>query len=134
MADEAANPGANDDFALSPADGPGRQRIQAFLEPPRIPEDPPLPPKTSEYQFRLTDILIVTAGVGLGLAGGSWMPRDIFAAVLGLVTLLGLMLVHVYPPESRLGKVIWGTLVLAYFISVGAAILRPTVADLDRLN
>jgi hypothetical protein len=122
MADQAAKPAESDDFALRPPDGPGRQRIQQF--PPVIAPDPP--PKPSEYQFRLTDILIVTAGVGLGLAGGSWMPRDIFAAVLGLVTLLGLMLVHVYPPESRLGKVIWGTLVLAYFISVGAAILRPT--------
>jgi hypothetical protein len=117
-------PGDNDDFALRPPETPGREAIERFLDPPVIPPDPPAKP--SEFQFRLTDILIVTAGVGLGLAGGRWMPRDIFAAVLGLVTLVGLMLVHIYPPESRLGKVIWGTLVLAYFISVGAAILRPT--------
>ena len=127
MPDEVAKPVESDELALGPPDGPGRQRIQQFLDPPVIAPDPP--PKPSEYQFRLTDILIVTAGVGLGLAGGSWMPRDIFAAVLGLVTLIGLMLVHVYPPESRLGKVIWGTLVLAYFISVGAAILRPTITS-----
>lgn len=118
----------SDDFTLRPPDGPGRERIERFLDPPpQLPPDPP--PKTSEYQFRLTDLLIITAGVGLGLAGGSWMRRDIFAAVLGVVTLLGLMLVHIYPPESRLGKVVWGTLVLAYLVSVGAAILRPALAE-----
>jgi hypothetical protein len=125
MPDEAVNPAERDEFALRPPDGPGRQRIEQFLDPPVIPPD--APPKPSEYQFRLTDILIVTTGVGLGLAGGSWMPRDIFAAVLGLFTLIGLMLVHIYPPQSRLGKVIWGTLVLAYFIAVAAAILRPVI-------
>lgn len=118
----------SDEFVLRPPDGPGRERIERFLDPPpQLPPDPP--PKPSEYQFRLTDLLIVTAGVAVGLAGGSWMRRDVFAAVLGLVTLLGLMAVHIYPPESRLGKVIWGTLVLAYLVSVGAAILRPAIAE-----
>lgn len=124
MPDDATTP-ADDDFKLRPPDGPGRERIEKFLEPSPLAAMPEEPPAKSEYQFRLTDILIVTAGVGLGLAGGSWMPRDIFAAILGLVTLLGLMLVHVYPPESRLGKVLWGTLVMAYLISVVAAIFRP---------
>ncbi|QDU28449.1 hypothetical protein ETAA8_35490 [Anatilimnocola aggregata] len=117
-----------DDFTLRPPDGPGREAIERFLDPPKLPEEPPAKP--SEYQFRLTDILIVTAGVGLGLAGGSWMQRDIFAAILGLVTLIGLMLVHVYPPETRLGKLLWGTLVLAYLISVVAAIFRPVAEQL----
>lgn len=50
-----------------------------------------------------------------------------FAAILGLITLVGLMAVHVYPPESRLSRVLWGTLVLAYLISVAAAIMRPAM-------
>ena len=41
MPDEAAKPAENDDFALRPPDGPGRQRIQQFLEPPVIAPDPP---------------------------------------------------------------------------------------------
>lgn len=122
--EERLNPANDDEFKLRPPDGPGREKIEKFLSPPLAALPVDVPPK-NEYQFRLTDILIVTAGVGLGLAGGSWMPRDIFAAVLGLITLLGLMLVHVYPPESRLGKVLWGTLVMAYLISVIAAIFRP---------
>jgi hypothetical protein len=128
MREETPAAANSDEFTLRPPDGPGREAIERFLDPPPpLPPEPP--PKPSEYQFRLTDILIVTAGVGLGLAGGSWMPRDMFAAVLGLVTLLGLTLVHIYPPESRLGKVLWGTLVLAYLVSVGAAIMRPTGAE-----
>lgn len=123
MADDAPTPTPADEFVLRPPDGPGRQAIELFLDPPKIPESPP--PAANEYQFRLTDLLIVTAGVGLGLAGGSWMPRDMFAAILGLVTLLGLMLVHLYPPETRQSKVLWGTLVLSYLISVAAAICYP---------
>ncbi len=126
MPDDSPTPAITDDFALRPPEGPGREAIERFLDPPVIAPDPP--PKPSEYQFRLTDLLIITAGVGLGLAGGSWMPRDIFAAILGLITLVGLMAVHVYPPESRLSRVLWGTLVLAYLISVGAAIMRPVMA------
>ena len=124
MPDELT-PAADDEFQLRPPDGPGRERIEKFLEPSPLAAMPVDPPPKSEYQFRLTDLLIVTAGVGLGLAGGSWMPRDIFAAILGVVTLIGLMCVHIYPPETRLSKVLWGTLVLSYLISVVAAIFRP---------
>jgi hypothetical protein len=127
MPDEA--PPADDDFKLRPPDGPGRERIERFLEPSPLAAMPVDPPPKSEYQFRLTDILIVTAGVGLGLAGGSWMPRDIFAAILGVITLIGLMVVHIYPPETRLSKVLWGTLVMSYLISVVAAIFRPVLME-----
>ncbi|WP_425619423.1 hypothetical protein NA78x_003164 [Anatilimnocola sp. NA78] len=121
MPDDAST----DDFALRPPDGPGREAIERFLDPPQLPAEPPTKP--SDYQFRLTDLLVITAGVGLGLAGGSWLPRDVFAAILGLITLIGLMAVHIYPPETRLGKLLWGTLVLAYLISVVAAIVRPSL-------
>jgi hypothetical protein len=128
MSEEVKPPVDEDEFKLRPPDGPGRERIEKFLDdsPSPLAAMPVDPPPKSEFQFHLTDILIVTAGVGLGLAGGSWVPVDIFAAILGLVTLLALMLVHVYPPEGRLGKVLWGTLVMAYLISVLAAIFRPS--------
>jgi hypothetical protein len=58
------------------------------------------------------------------LAGGTWMPSDIFAAILGLVTLLGLVLIHFFPPESHFARLVWGTLVLAYIVAVGAAIFK----------
>ncbi|WP_254508411.1 hypothetical protein [Anatilimnocola floriformis] len=124
MADQSTPP-ADDEFKLQPPDGPGRERIEKFFDGSPLAAMPVDPPPKSDYQFRLTDLLIVTAGVGLGLAGGSWMPRDIFAAILGVVTLIGLMAVHIYPPESRLSKVLWATLVMSYLISVVAAIFRP---------
>jgi hypothetical protein len=131
MSEEPTLPVEEEEFKLRPPEGPGRERIEKFLDdsPSPLAAMPVDPPVKSDFQFHLTDILIVTAGVGLGLAGGSWMPVDIFAAVLGLITLLALMLVHVYPPENRLGKVLWGTLVLAYLISVAAAIMRPALAE-----
>jgi hypothetical protein len=78
-------------------------------------------------QFGVRDLMVVMVGVAAGLAGGTWMPPDIFAAILGLVTLLGLLAVHMYPPESHLGKLLWGTLVLAYVMAVIAAICQPVM-------
>ena len=75
-------------------------------------------------QFTVFDLMIVMIGVAGGLAGGTWMPSDIFAALLGLVTLFGLALVHFFPPESHFARLMWGTLVLAYVIAVGAAIFK----------
>ena len=85
----------------------------------------PRPNATSRPQFSVGDVMIVMVGVAVGLAGGTWMPADIFAAMLGLVTLLGLLLVHLYPPETHLAKLIWATLVLAYVMAVFAALLKP---------
>jgi hypothetical protein len=39
------------------------------------------------------------------------------------------MVVHIYPPETRLSKVLWGTLVMSYLISVVAAIFRPVLME-----
>ena len=69
--------------------------------------------------------MILMVGVAIGLAGGSWMPTDVFAATLGLLTLVGLLVVSWHPPETHLGKLIWATLVLAYVIAVFAAVFRP---------
>jgi hypothetical protein len=98
-----------DDGPVLPPDGPPRQEL------------------AQRPQFSVGDVLIVMIGVAAGLAGGTWMPADIFAAILGLVTLLGLLAVHVHPPRSRLGKLLWATLVLAYVMAVLAALVRPVV-------
>jgi hypothetical protein len=129
MADDGTTPAPADEFSLRPPEGPGREAIERFLDPPQFPADEPVAAQGKDYQFRLTDMLVVTAGIALGLAGGSWMPRDIFAAVLGLVTLGALMLIHFYPPETRQAKLLWGTLVLAYLISVAAAVCFPVMRE-----
>ena len=77
-------------------------------------------------QFRISDLLIVMVGAAVGLAGGTWIPANIFAALLGLVTLIGLLIVHLIPPRSHTGKVIWATVVLAYVTAVSAALVKAT--------
>ena len=69
-------------------------------------------------------MLVVTTGLAVSLAGGTWMPPEVFAAVLGLVTLIGLLIVHLHPPESRFAKLVWGTLVLSYIVAVVTAVVR----------
>ncbi len=80
---------------------------------------PPAPPRRG--QFSVGDLLILTVGVAVG----SWMPTDVFAAALGLLTLLGLLVVSWRPPHSHLGKLLWATVVVAYVVAVFAAVLRP---------
>jgi len=112
-----------DQFRLRPLDCLSREERLHELEPP-----PPLPavtiPAATPFQFTVFDVMVVMIGVAGGLAGGTWMPSDIFAAILGLVTLLGLALIHFFPPESHFARLLWGTLVLAYIVAVGAAIFK----------
>ena len=112
-----------DQFRLRPPDCPSREAKLHELDPPH-----PLPvftiPTAPPFQFTVFDVMIVMIGVAGGLAGGTWMPSDIFAALLGLVTLLGLAIVHFIPPQSHFAQLMWGTLVLAYVVAVGGAILK----------
>jgi hypothetical protein len=114
---------ADDDFEIRPADGPSREDLSRRAEP-MAPFSPPPAAIAPRPQFGVGDVMV---GVAAGLAGGTWMSADIFAAILGLVTLLGLLAVHLYPPESHLGKLLWGTLVLAYVVAVAAALCQPLV-------
>jgi len=112
-----------EEFRLRLPECPSREDQLRELEPP-----PPLPvaalPSATPFQFSVSDVMIVMIGVAGGLAGGTWMPSDIFAAVLGLVTLLGLVLIHFVPPETHFARLLWGTLVLAYIVAVAAAIVK----------
>jgi len=114
-------------FVLLPPEGPSREELERGLSDPiELPGPPPPPPPP---QFSIRDAMLLMVGLSVGLAGGSWMPSDAVAAVLGMVTVLGLVVVTLYPPESRLGKLIWASLVVAYFTALLAAIIRmPTNA------
>jgi len=115
----------DDDLVVLPAEGLSREELERqFAEPLHLEPDP-APARWP--QFSIGDLMIVMVGVASGLAGGSWMPTDVFAAALGLVTLVGLLVVSWYPPESHLGKLLWATLVIAYILAVLAAVLRPPV-------
>jgi hypothetical protein len=115
---------SGDDFVLRAPECRSREELERELEGPIVLRDlsasKPPPP-----QFSLGDLMILMVGIAAGLAGGSWMPTDVFAALLGLATLVGLLIVSWHPPESRLGKLIWTSFIVAYFMAVLAAILRP---------
>ena len=114
--------GEEEEVALLPPDCPSREQVALHLEPPDVTLPPP--PAPERFQFSMFDMMVMTIGVAVGLAGGTWMPPEVFAAVLGLVTLVGLVLVHVNPPETHATRLAWGTLVMAYIIAVFAAVLR----------
>ena len=115
--------GRDDDLVVAPPAGPSREELaRRFEPPPQLDPPPPAPRKWPQYS--VSDLMILMVGVAGGLAGGSWMPTDVFAGVLGLATLLGLLVVSWHPPESHLGKLIWATLVIAYVIAVLAALFR----------
>jgi hypothetical protein len=112
------------DFVLRPPECPSRDEWQRVLKGPiEILPEPAAPPRWP--QFSLGDLMILMVGVAAGLAGGSWMPTDLFAAILGLATLLGLLVVSWRPPESHVGRVIWASFVVAYFMAVLAAVFHP---------
>ena len=114
---------ADEPFRLRPPECSSREEKLHELEPLPTLAYTPIP-AAGPFQFTVFDLMIVMVGVAGGLAGGTWMPRDIFAALLGLVTLVGLALIHFFPPESHFARLTWGTLVLAYIVAVAAAILK----------
>jgi len=111
------------ELVLLPPECPSREQLEQQWRPPLAIEpelrSPPWP------QFSIADLMVLMVGVAVGLSGGSWLPTDVFAAALGIVTLIGLLVVNFHPPETRLAKLLWGTLVLAYVLAVLAALVRP---------
>src|SRR5262245_29430994 len=112
----------DEDFRLRLPDCPSREEKLHELEP--LPLLSSAPAAVPAFQFSVFDLMIVMVGIAGGLAGGTWMPSDVFAALLGLVTLVGLALIHFVPPESHFARLMWGTLVLSYVVAVGAAIFK----------
>lgn len=115
---EIVDSSAEDELRLAPTDCPSREELCPQLVPPEIVEIDDAPPR---FQFSVTDLLVVTLGVSVGLAGGTWMPADYFAGIMGLLVLGGLILVTIYPFESRGGWLAWGTFILAYVVAVATA-------------
>jgi hypothetical protein len=119
----AAIIGEEADFKLRPSDCPSREEFQQQLSPVVLPA-PVQPAPPQRIRFSVSDLLVVMVGISVGLAGGTWIAPSIFAGLMGLVTLVGLLLVHLYPPQSHTGRLVWGTTVLAYVLAVLAAIFR----------
>lgn len=109
-----------DELRLLPPDCPSSDQFLHHFTVEEFPEPTPAPPQ--RFQFSLVDIMVVMAGVGVGLAGGTWMPADHFAGIMGLLILGGLILVHFYPLESHGARLAWGTFILAYFVALLVAV------------
>ena len=100
------------DLHLRPVECPSRQEFVKQVYPQELSAEPSLAPP--RFRFSVLDLLVVTAAVSVGLAGGKWMPAGVFALFMGVVTLGGLIVVELYPPQSRGGWLAWIGVVLAY--------------------
>jgi hypothetical protein len=78
-------------------------------------------------RYSIADLLIVMVGAGIGMAGGTWMPADLFAAIVGLMTLVGLLVVHLFPPRKTIAKMLWSALVCGYIAAVCTALLKSAM-------
>jgi hypothetical protein len=111
------------DFVLRSPECRSREELErALADPIRLLAPPPPNPPP---QFSVRDIMLITVGVSVGLAGGSWMPSRAFAFALGLATVLILLVVSFCPPQTHTGKMAWTALLIAYFSALLAAIVRP---------
>ena len=111
------------DFRLLPPEGKTPEELLGPAPAPKLPEaegEAVRPP----FQFSIGELMLITVGVSLGAAGYHWFPVDIYAAILGLCTLVGLMVVSHYPPQSRGVKIIWAMLIAAYAASVAIAVFK----------
>jgi hypothetical protein len=82
---------------------------------------------TDRPRFSIADLLIAMVGVAIGMAGGTWMQADLFAAILGLVTLVGLLVVHLFPPRRIVPRMLWSALVCGYIAAVSTALLESAM-------
>lgn len=92
--------------------------------PIELPE-PDEPPPSPRLQFSLVELMVITLAVAVGMAGGTWMPPSMFAGVMSILAMVGLLAVHFFPPESRGGWLVWVTVFLAYFVAVLVAVMKP---------
>lgn len=114
----------HDDFQLKPIDCPSQADWERALTRRELPSPDPLEPPPKR-QYSIVELFVLTFGCALGFAGGSWMPRAAYAAVLGLTILFGMILV---PWLSRLPEVIqrriWLAMLSAYAAAIAAVALR----------
>lgn len=105
---------STEDFQFKPVDCPSRHELAGPTFPLELPPAEAVSDAPPRFRFSVLDLLIVTAAISVGLTGGKWIPAEVFALILGLVTVGGLIIVELYPPESRAGWLAWIAVVLAY--------------------
>jgi hypothetical protein len=82
---------------------------------------------TDRPRYSIADLLIVMVGAAIGLAGGTWMQADLFAAIVGLLTLVGLLVVHLFPPQKAVPRMLWSALVCGYIAAVCTALIKSAM-------
>lgn len=120
----ASESAGDDELLLRPPECPSSADFRRRFERTELPPTD-VPPPDPRFQFSLVELMVITLGVAVGLAGGTWMPPSMFAGVMSILAMAGLLAIHFYPPESRSGWLVWATVFLAYFVAVVVAIMRP---------
>ena len=81
-------------------------------------------PRRERFQFHIADLMLMTVAVSIGIAGGLWVPGVLFAAVLGVLTLVGMALDMVFEISDRRFNVFWLACIVAYLVASLAATFR----------
>ena len=135
---DSARPRSADSYTVdsSGADSLPRYSVPAYLdEPESVPNRPqlaspthalpPPPPPLLEpeaQQFSLAGLIVLVAACALMFAVGRLLPPRLFAALAGLATIFGLILLPRLNPSSGLLRLARWLLVAAYFTAAALAL------------
>jgi len=112
------------EFHLAPPEGKSRSDLEWELVEPEVMrqrDDPrqALHVRRGWFQFSLGGMCLLMTALALGMAGASHLSAELFAGVVGGVTVLGLILIHVYQVE---GSLRWRLMLSLTALYLGAAI------------
>ena len=120
----------DDEYQISePAESPSTHGFRDASEkssPERL-----LPGGENKFRCSIADLMILTFGISLGMAGGTWIHPGLFSLLLGLIMLGGLAIYNIDPPETHRMKIAWASLLAGYISSVIAAMIKysPIFSD-----
>jgi hypothetical protein len=121
----------SDPIRILPAEGMSRAELARALEQESVKDqsdDAPTPSGETGLRFTLCDLLLLMSVAAAGLAGGHWVPPEVFAGVLGIATLVVLVLITVALPESRLSRLVWTYMITLYFVAAISAVILRTIS------
>ena len=121
---------AGEDYRVLPPEGPSREDLERAspitpIAPVWREADEPVKKRgIPRMQFSLVELLAVFTLLATGMSAATWLPLDVFAGVMGAVTLLCFVTFWIRPPQSRFAYLFWGTMGALYVGASAAAVVR----------
>ena len=91
---------ATEESPLRPIDCPSAQDWERATRPRPV-LSPPGPELPQRFRFRVLDLLAITAAMGVGFAGGHWMPMEYYLLLLGWVVTICVFVLPFYERIDR---------------------------------